>query len=106
MITSDPREILHRTEQRRTAEQLELAAGVLTAFEELQSAEQALVDARDRYRRAFKKAARAHWKPTDLRAAGLPGPSAAALKARMAVRRIPTPDPAPGSSPGEPQPAQ
>ena len=96
MTSQDPMEFLRQTHQRRSEQELELAARVLDAYKALQEAEQVLYQARRRYIESFKNAARGQWKAQELRDAGFPTPKVSVLKRRMDYRLPMTPPAEPG----------
>ena len=91
MTSQDPMEFLRATNQRRTEQQLELAAGVLDSYEAMHNAERVLYEARRRYIESFKKATGAQWKAQELRDAGFPAPKVSVLKRRMDFRYLMAP---------------
>ncbi|WP_346960348.1 hypothetical protein [uncultured Arthrobacter sp.] len=91
MTSQDPLEFLRRTNQRRTEQQLELAADVLDTFKAMHEAEQVLYQARRRYIESFKRATGAQWKTQELRDAGFPSPKVSVLKRRMDLRGLMAP---------------
>lgn len=91
MTSQDPLEFLRRTNQRRTEQQLELAADVLDTFQAMHEAEQVLYQARRRYIESFKRATGAEWKAQELRDAGFPTPKVSVLKRRMDLRGLMAP---------------
>lgn len=91
MTRQDPLEILRWTNQRRTEQQLELAADVLDSFKAMHEAEQVLYHARRRHIESFKRATRAQWKAQELRDAGFPTPKVSVLKRRMDFRGLMAP---------------
>ena len=91
MTSKDPLEFLRRTNQRRTEQQLELAADVLDTFKAMHEAEQVLYQARRRYIESFKRATGGQWKAQELRDAGFPTPKVSVLKRRMDFRGLMAP---------------
>jgi hypothetical protein len=91
MTSQDPLEFLRQTHQRRSEQELELAAAVLDTYKALQEAEQILYQARRRYIDSFKKATGSQWKAHELRDAGFPTPKVSVLKRRMDYRHLMTP---------------
>ena len=91
MTSQNPMEFLRATNQRRTEQQLELAAGVLDSYEAMHNAERMLYQARRRYIESFKKATGAQWKAQELRDAGFPTPKVSVLKRRMDFRYLMAP---------------
>ena len=100
MTSQDPMEFLRQTHQRRSEQELELAARVLGAYKALQEAEQVLYQARRRYIESFKNATRGEWKAQELRDAGFPTPKVSVLKRRMDYRLPMTPPAEPGPDDG------
>ena len=91
MTSQDPLEFLRQTNQRRSEQQLELAADVLATFKAMHEAEQVLYQARRRYIESFKRATGAQWKAQELRDAGFPTPKVSVLKRRMDFRGLMAP---------------
>lgn len=87
MSTEQTLEKLRQSEQRRTEQRLAAVTEVLTSWEQLQVAEEALNEARTRYAHTHKKATQSHWSPQELKDAGLPAPVVGAQKRRPSTRR-------------------
>lgn len=98
MTSQDPLEYLRQTHQRRSEQQLELAAEVLDTFKAMHEAEQVLYQARRRYIESFKRATGAQWKAQELRDAGFPSPKVSVLKRRMDYRYLMSPPETPQGS--------
>lgn len=92
MGTEQTLEKLRQSEQRRTEQRLAAVTEVLTSWEQLQVAEEALNEARTRYAHTHKTATQSHWTPQELKDAGLPAPVVGTQKRRPTTRRNQTPN--------------